>query len=123
MLVGELEADARGWRTFAEACDGAHPNDLVTGLEAVVGTPMWGPALERLDRWMRAAADVTAPAGLTALAGILVGYGTRLGNGCTSGHGVCGLARFSRRSLVATVSFIAAGAATVLIVRTLGGVG
>ncbi|MCA9515985.1 MAG: YeeE/YedE family protein [Myxococcales bacterium] len=69
------------------------------------------------------AADVTAPAGLTALAGILVGYGTRLGNGCTSGHGVCGLARFSRRSLVATVSFIAAGAATVLIVRTLGGVG
>ena len=43
-----------------------------------------------------------------AAAGILVGYGTRLGNGCTSGHGVCGLTRLSRRSMVATATFMAA---------------
>ena len=56
------------------------------------------------------------------IAGVLVGFGTRLGNGCTSGHGVCGLSRFSRRSIVATLSFMAAGAVTVYVVRhVLGG--
>ena len=52
-----------------------------------------------------------------ALAGILVGVGTRYGAGCTSGHGVCGLSRLSLRSLVATVVFMAAGIATVFVVR------
>lgn len=46
-------------------------------------------------------------------AGLLVGFGTRLGNGCTSGHGVCGISRFSLRSIVATVIFILAGMITV----------
>jgi uncharacterized membrane protein YedE/YeeE len=46
-------------------------------------------------------------------AGLLVGFGARLGDGCTSGHGLCGLSRLSRRSLVATAVFIAAGVATV----------
>ena len=54
-------------------------------------------------------------------AGLLVGFGTRLGSGCTSGHGVCGLARFSARSLVATVSFMATGAATVYVINHLLG--
>lgn len=49
--------------------------------------------------------------------GLLVGFGTRLGSGCTSGHGVCGLARFSVRSLVATLSFMAAGVATMSVLR------
>ena len=48
-------------------------------------------------------------------AGLLVGYGTRLGSGCTSGHGVCGLGRTSKRSLVATVTFILFGVLTVAI--------
>jgi uncharacterized protein len=48
-------------------------------------------------------------------AGVLVGFGTRLGNGCTSGHGVCGISRLSPRSMVATVTFIAAGAAAVYV--------
>ncbi len=48
-----------------------------------------------------------------AIAGVLVGVGTRLGNGCTSGHGICGMGRFSWRSLVATLVFMAAGIATV----------
>ena len=54
-------------------------------------------------------------------AGLLTGFGTRLGSGCTSGHGVCGMSRLSPRSLVATVTFIAAGMATVAIVNALGG--
>jgi uncharacterized membrane protein YedE/YeeE len=61
------------------------------------------------------------PMWLLALAGLLVGVGTRLGNGCTSGHGVCGISRLSPRSLVATVSFIAAGMLAVALVGALGG--
>jgi uncharacterized membrane protein YedE/YeeE len=56
---------------------------------------------------------------LVVVAGLLVGYGTRLGSGCTSGHGVCGLSRLSPRSLVATLSFMAAGFATVYVIRHL----
>lgn len=52
-------------------------------------------------------------------AGLLVGVGTRYGAGCTSGHGVCGLSRLSPRSLAATIAFMAAGFATVFIVRHL----
>ena len=59
--------------------------------------------------------------GVLVVAGLLVGFGTRLGNGCTSGHGVCGLARFSRRSLAATLSFMASGFITVYVVRHLLG--
>ena len=50
-------------------------------------------------------------------AGLLVGIGTRLGNGCTSGHGVCGIARLSPRSIAATATFMAAGFATVFVMR------
>ncbi|OWV99826.1 YeeE/YedE thiosulfate transporter family protein [Rhizobium sp. R693] len=53
--------------------------------------------------------------------GLLVGFGTRLGSGCTSGHGVCGLARLSPRSLVATATFMAVAAATVYLMRHLIG--
>jgi hypothetical protein len=49
---------------------------------------------------------------LMIVAGLLVGYGTRLANGCTSGHGVCGMSRFSTRSIAATVVYLAAGAIT-----------
>lgn len=49
------------------------------------------------------------------LAGLLVGLGARLGNGCTSGHGICGIGRFSWRSIVATLVFMAAGIATVTV--------
>jgi uncharacterized membrane protein YedE/YeeE len=58
-------------------------------------------------------------AGKLVLAGLLVGFGTRLGEGCTSGHGVCGLSRFSVRSLAATLTFMATGFLTVYLVRSL----
>ena len=60
---------------------------------------------------------IDASFGALVVAGLLVGVGTRYGSGCTSGHGVCGLARLSPRSLVATVAFMAAGFATVFVIR------
>jgi len=59
----------------------------------------------------------TLPLVPLAAAGLLVGLGTRLSGGCTSGHGVCGLSRFSVRSLVAVLTFMTTGALTVFVVR------
>ena len=55
------------------------------------------------------------------IAGLLVGFGTLLGNGCTSGHGVCGISRFSMRSIIATVTFIFFGICSVLVFKFLRG--
>ena len=63
--------------------------------------------------------DASLP--VIVVGGLLVGFGTRLGGGCTSGHGVCGLARFSPRSLVATCLFITAGFVTVFLTRHIAG--
>ncbi len=52
-------------------------------------------------------------------AGLLVGFGTRLGGGCTSGHGICGIARFSARSIAATVTFMVVAITTVAVTRHL----
>ena len=54
------------------------------------------------------------------LAGLLVGFGTALGSGCTSGHGVCGMARLSPRSIVATILFVGSGMVTVWAVHAFG---
>ncbi len=56
----------------------------------------------------------------TVAAGLLVGFGTIMGSGCTSGHGVCGISRMSIRSIVSTMTFIAAGVAAVALFRQLG---
>lgn len=61
------------------------------------------------------AIDTALP--VVVLAGLLVGFGTRLGSGCTSGHGVCGIARGSARSMIATLTFMASAAFTVFLVR------
>ena len=62
-------------------------------------------------------AQLPATLTLSAVSGLLVGFGTRLGNGCTSGHGVCGLANFSPRSLLATAVFMSAAMLTVYLTR------
>lgn len=62
-----------------------------------------------------------ADTAMTIIAGLLVGVGTRLGNGCTSGHGVCGIARFSKRSIVATLMFMSTGILTVFVLSNLQG--
>lgn len=54
---------------------------------------------------------------LLVIAGLLVGFGTRMGSGCTSGHGICGISRLSPRSMLATLTFMAAGIATVYVAR------
>jgi uncharacterized membrane protein YedE/YeeE len=64
---------------------------------------------------------ITSSFPLLMAGGLLVGFGTRLGGGCTSGHGVCGMARLSPRSLVATLVFMAGGFVTVFAVRHLVG--
>ena len=75
-----------------------------------------------LPVWMLSGAgtpplQVTVGLPLLVAAGALVGFGSVLGNGCTSGHGVCGLARRSRRSLVATATFVASAVLTVYVLR------
>jgi len=72
-----------------------------------------------LDAFMRGGLPLRMQAAgpMLILAGLLVGLGTRLGSGCTSGHGVCGLARRSPRSLVATMIFMIVAALTVFLTR------
>lgn len=65
--------------------------------------------------------EVTSSVPLLIIAGLLVGIGTQLGSGCTSGHGICGLARFSKRSLVAVLTFMATGIITVTLLRQVFG--
>ena len=71
--------------------------------------------------WLFSGASVTidVPVSTTAMiiGGLIVGVGVTFGGGCTSGHGVCGIARFSPRSIVATVVFMIAAVATVYITR------
>ena len=68
-----------------------------------------------LKDWSGVSFPATTP--MTVIAGFIVGFGSIVGSGCTSGHGICGVARFSMRSVVATVTFMATGAATVFIIR------
>jgi hypothetical protein len=56
------------------------------------------------------------PLPVVGLAGLLVGFGTRVSNGCTSGHGLCGISRLSKRSIVATMTFFAVGVVTATVV-------
>jgi uncharacterized membrane protein YedE/YeeE len=68
-----------------------------------------------LKDWSSVSFSASTP--MTVIAGFIVGVGSIVGSGCTSGHGICGLARFSIRSIVATVTFMATGVATVFIIR------
>jgi uncharacterized membrane protein YedE/YeeE len=63
--------------------------------------------------------SVTSSSAVLVVGGLLVGFGTRLSGGCTTGHGICGIARFSPRSIAATLTFMATGAATVFVLRHL----
>ena len=66
------------------------------------------------------AVTIERPTWIIVAAGLLVGVGTQLGSGCTSGHGVCGISRWSIRSIVATITFVATAMATVFVARQLG---
>lgn len=113
-------------------------NGRIAGISGIIGNL---PSVRTGDiAWRIAflAGLIVAPLGYAALAGtpvirleasapiliaggLLVGFGTRLGSGCTSGHGVCGMARFSPRSIAATCLFMAAGFITVFVMRHIVG--
>jgi uncharacterized membrane protein YedE/YeeE len=104
----------------------------VAGISGIVGTLMQRETPDRAWRFAFLAglvgsgtiAAFVAPSALGAqvrslpvllAAGLLVGYGTQLGRGCTSGHGVCGISRWSIRSLIAVATFMTTGAITAMI--------
>lgn len=100
-ILGGLLQPARGhvaWR--------------VAFLSGLVIAPLAWAAFGQLPE-----AQVDAGTGALVAAGLMVGIGTRYGSGCTSGHGVCGIARLSPRSLVATAAFMATGFVTVFLLR------
>ncbi|MCH4248547.1 MAG: YeeE/YedE family protein [Acinetobacter populi] len=72
-------------------------------------------------RFVRPEIELNASPLMLIIAGLLVGFGTRLGSGCTSGHGICGISRLSKRSILATMSFMFAGFITVYIIRHITG--
>ena len=86
----------------------------------IVGLPLGAMLIATLVR--RPDLVIAASPVALVVAGLLVGFGTRLGNGCTSGHGVCGMARLSPRSILATLSFMATAAITVFVMRHLLGI-
>lgn len=114
-------------------------NGRIAGISGIYGTALTGGSGPTRWRWLFVAGLVVGgailfgvapayfavtterPLWAIALAGLAVGIGTRLGSGCTSGHGVCGISRLSRRSLVATATFLTTGGITVAIARALGG--
>ena len=75
-----------------------------------LGIFVWGG----VNRLGRCAVNGILP--VLAIAGLAVGIGTALGSGCTSGHGICGISRFSVRSIGATVTFVATGMVTVFVI-------
>jgi uncharacterized membrane protein YedE/YeeE len=79
-----------------------------------------GPVIYRLGFGGWPVVHFQANLWVLALAGLFVGFGARLGSGCTSGHGVCGLARLSRRSLVAVATFLSVGIITVALMNRVG---
>jgi uncharacterized membrane protein YedE/YeeE len=110
----------------------------IAGVSGILGNAMLGRAAPNPWRWAfllglpigaAIVATVSGTAGtplvirteplVLVVAGLLVGFGTQLGSGCTSGHGVCGIARGSKRSIVATLVFMGGGFATVFVVRHL----
>ena len=85
----------------------------------LVGLPLGAAGIALATDW-RPAQFASWP--VMIVAGLIVGIGARIGGGCTSGHGVCGVSRFSQRSMVATATFITTGIATVFILSRVGGV-
>ena len=107
-IVGGLLSPGKG---------GAGPLERVAFIAGLI----IGPLAMMMGTSFEAQSIVTSPTPVIIVGGLLVGVGTTVGSGCTSVHGICGLSRFSLRSLVATLSFMGAGFLTVLVTRHLIG--
>jgi len=79
-----------------------------------------GPSVYVLISNKDIAFSMTSSLPIIIIGGILVGFGTKIGSGCTSGHGICGISRFSIRSIVATITFMIIAMITVALLRLLG---
>ncbi|WP_185805129.1 YeeE/YedE family protein [Pontivivens nitratireducens] len=102
-------------RIFARSTDGeARSVSALFVLGLLLAAPLW---LLLSGEWPQQ--WVPSSPVLMAAAGLLVGFGAVFGSGCTSGHGVCGISRGSARSIVATIVFMSAAIATVLVTRHL----
>lgn len=112
LLNGRI-AGVSGLTAAAAGLTGGGINKLGLGFLAGIVAGAWFTSL--LVREPHIAITSSPP--LLIAAGLIVGYGTRLGSGCTSGHGVCGIARLSRRSLAATAIFMAVAGITVFVTR------
>lgn len=110
IAAGSLRAaeGERGWRWA-----------FLLGLLAAAGLVLWWQSLPEASP--RVLLRDALPAWQLICAGLLVGFGTRLGSGCTSGHGVCGMARGSKRSLLAVLVFMACAMLTTFLIRHGGG--
>ncbi|MHA7878806.1 MAG: YeeE/YedE family protein [Saccharospirillum sp.] len=112
--------------------DVAGINGMVTGLMSpvkgewswrllfVVGLVLGGLVYQALGGGLTRLEPV-AHGGLVIVAGLLVGIGATVGSGCTSGHGICGISRWSIRSIAATITFVTAAMLTVFVIRHLVG--
>lgn len=91
----------------------------IRNLAFIIGLPLGALLVTALGLkdWSQVSFPVSAP--VVMAAGLLVGTGATLGSGCTSGHGICGLARLSKRSIVATCTFMTAAVVTVFVTRHL----
>jgi uncharacterized protein len=90
----------------------------ITALAFIIGLPLGAFLVSLLMESLEA--RFPSSNAMLIIGGLLVGFGTRLGSGCTSGHGVCGMSRLSRRSMLATAMFMAIGFATVAAMRAGG---
>jgi uncharacterized protein len=93
--------------------DGAEPSGAAAFIVGLLAAPLVYAAALGAPFTQSVSGNAT----LMTIAGLLVGFGAAYGGGCTSGHGVCGLARLSTRSLVATAIFMATGFITVFVMR------
>lgn len=103
LMAGEIPGD-KGWRAA-----------MIAGMIA-------GPLLVLAARGQMPEVDVPVSLPLILVGGFIVGLGVSFGSGCTSGHGVCGMARLSKRSVVATATFMLVCFVTVYVVRHVLGV-
>jgi uncharacterized membrane protein YedE/YeeE len=115
VLLMALNGRIAGMTMMIAAVITPFSKDSAWRLAFLVGA-VGGPALAMLGGADFAFAEPTA-VWLLVLGGVIVGIGVSLGSGCTSGHGVCGIARLSPRSIVATLTFMATTFATVTLMR------
>jgi uncharacterized protein len=103
-----------GLLRFSDPADWAFRAAMLVGMAG-------GPLVYLLATGQMPVIDMPISTTSVAIGGVIVGVGVSYGGGCTSGHGVCGNARFSRRSMVATVTFMTSAVATVFVLRHLLG--